>query len=167
MMEQPSSSREWCQWGERAKSSRAALTSPASGYQWQVNLLGDGCAYAIVCELTGYTAMDWLFHCLTQCAAAAHRQNTEKMERQFLLLLLPTVCSRREWFPPLCHMQCASGQICVWTQCLLFGHRQLKWACFAMGGHYVLINREWNYIDSSWILQLHQWVHTMHSKINS
>lgn len=30
----------------------------------EVNLLGDGCAYAIVCEHTGCTSMDLLFHCV-------------------------------------------------------------------------------------------------------
>lgn len=40
----------------------------------EVNLLGNGWAYAIVCELAGFTSMDLLFHCLTQRAAAAYRQ---------------------------------------------------------------------------------------------
>lgn len=71
--------------GKKSEERQSSIDVTSLWLSVEVNLPGDGCAYAIVCEFTGYTYMDLLFHCLTHCAAAAHRRNSEIMERLFLL----------------------------------------------------------------------------------
>lgn len=70
--------------GEEEQERQSSIDVTSLWLSVEVNLLGDGWAYAIVCELTGFTSMDLLFHCMTQRAATAYRQNTEMIEREFL-----------------------------------------------------------------------------------
>lgn len=115
--------------GDR-RSERSSIDVTSLWLSVEVNLLGDGWAYAIVCELTGFARMDLLFHRLSQCPATVYRQNTEMIKGQFPLSeeFLMSTC----FF--LCQLQCALGWIDIFEQGLLFGSgEQLEWFYYTMG----------------------------------
>lgn len=53
----------------------------------EVNLLGDGWAYAIVCEPTGFMSMDFAFPLFDLVRCCSLQTNTEMIEWEFLLFV--------------------------------------------------------------------------------
>lgn len=135
LMGQPSSSG-----GEyKSKRGRAALTSPACGYQWRLIYWGmDG-----LMQLSVSSQASHLWICFSTVwpsvllqPADKHRDDGEGISS----FSLWDFCCQVDVFS-LPNATCFRQDPWVWTYCLLFGSgEQLKWSCHTMGGHYDLID---------------------------